>query len=97
MKIRLSRDAIRDIDEIHDYIARDNQRAAARVTARIRSAIERLADHPLGGRIGQLPGTREWLVSRLPYLIIYRVDEEPPSLLIARVYHTSRDRRAEMH
>ena len=44
---------------------------------------------PNRGRIGQLPNTRELVMSPLPYVIVYRV--EPQVVHIFRIVHTSRD------
>jgi predicted transcriptional regulator len=50
---------------------------------------EGLTKFPVIGRAGRLPGTAEFLVPSLPYLIVYRVDAEV--LTIVAVLHTSRD------
>ncbi len=58
-----------------------------RVVARIRVAAERLADHPLMGRAGVVADTREWVVSGLPYIIVYEVHTDRGEVVVLGVYH----------
>lgn len=66
MRIRFTPRARDDLIEIHDYIAAENPRAARRVASTIRDQVRILANHPLLGRRGQLPGTRELVIDRYP-------------------------------
>ncbi|MDB5429339.1 MAG: type toxin-antitoxin system RelE/ParE family toxin [Caulobacter sp.] len=68
-----------------DYIAEDSPRAAARQQDMVEGATDRLADHPLSGREGRMPGTRELVVPATPFIIIYAVRGE--ELAILRVLH----------
>jgi plasmid stabilization system protein ParE len=88
---KLSDEAIDDIGEICDYIARDNPAAADQLESDIFSACEELSRHPLlGHRRSDLTDepVRFWLVRR-HYLIVYHPGAE--MLVIARVIHASRD------
>lgn len=88
MQIRWQDDAIRDLVQARRFIAMDNPSAAEKVAGRIRDAVPQLADHPGMGRPGRVPGTRELALVDIPYLVVYRVEEN--SLVILRVLHTSR-------
>jgi addiction module RelE/StbE family toxin len=88
MRIRWQDDAINDLIQVRRFIAMDNSSAAARVANRIRSAVPELADQPGIGRPGRIPGTRERVLTDIPYIIAYRV--EGNSVVILRVIHTSR-------
>lgn len=55
--------------------------------ARIRTAADRLAEQPLTGRKGVVPGTREWVVIGLPYIIVYEVHHDREELLVLGIYH----------
>lgn len=92
MKIRYRQRALRDIDNIHEYIAERNPRAAREVVARIRSAADRLGTWPRAGHIGRARGTYEWVVVGLPYIIVYEIDEEADELAIIAVFHGAQDR-----
>jgi plasmid stabilization system protein ParE len=71
--------------EAQDFIARDNLSAAAAVARRIWDAATKLCDNPNIGRKGHVSGTREWVVTETPYLMVYRVKNDALELL--RVWH----------
>jgi addiction module RelE/StbE family toxin len=77
-----------DLLNIQRYIAEDNPEAALRVAVRIGKKAKILADHPHIGRVGEVPGTREWVVSGLPYTLVYRVKERN-LVEVLRVVHQS--------
>ena len=72
-----------------DVIAADNPDAARRVRHRIRTAVLRLIDFPMSGRNGEVLGTRELVVSTLPYIVVYRVNGDKVEIL--RLLHTAMD------
>ncbi|MBV9861174.1 MAG: type II toxin-antitoxin system RelE/ParE family toxin [Alphaproteobacteria bacterium] len=80
--------AIRDLNAIREFIAQDKPKSADRVRSAIRTAVERLADHPNLGRAGHVDGTRELVIAGTPYIIAYRV--AAGSLRILAVMHGSR-------
>jgi addiction module RelE/StbE family toxin len=80
--------ALNDLESIRKFIANDNPRAATRVHAAIRAAVDPLADLPHVGRAGRVDGTRELVVGSLPYIVVYRVAEDRVRILA--VIHTSR-------
>jgi toxin ParE1/3/4 len=73
MRLRWTAPALRDLEEIGDYIARDNTAAAARLVTDILDRTDLLAKHPHIGRPGRVPGTRELVVTDTPYIVPYRV------------------------
>lgn len=81
MKVSWSRRALYDFDELAAYIARDSEKSAALVEARIHHEAEILSAFPLSGRIGRMPGTRERAVGRTPFIFVYRVDTEEIRIL----------------
>ncbi len=90
MSIRWLSSALAELAHIYEYIARDNSKAAARVFVQIRKATRQLATFPETGRPGHVAGTRELVVSGLPYVVVYRVTGDAVEIL--RVVHTSMDR-----
>jgi len=78
-----------DLAGIISYIALDNPGAAEKVYRAIVATAHRLSRFPEIGRPGRLPGTREFPVTSLPYLIVYQVGTE--AITILAVFHTSRD------
>ena len=87
MNIRWLSSALVQLDRIHGHIARENPKAAAGVFRQIRKAPGQLARFPHLGRHSQVEGTRELVVTGLPYLIVYRVAGDDVEIL--RVFHTS--------
>ena len=55
-RIELTRAALADFDDIYDYIARDNPRAAAQVLRSLDESIQLLSDQPKNGE-GVSPST----------------------------------------
>ncbi len=78
----------RNIESIRDYIAADNPPASARVVAELIKAAEDLPNFPLLGHTGRRTGTRELVLTRYPYTIIYRLTRE--KIAIVAVLHQSR-------
>ena len=77
------------------FIAAENPTAAARVRRSVSSAVLRLPDFPESGRIGQFPGTRELVVTNLPYIVLYRMSGDMVEIL--RVFHTSQEAANPFH
>jgi toxin ParE1/3/4 len=97
LKIIRGEEAIRDIADIHLFIAVENPAAAERFLAALRLSFRTLAQWPEVGpryqtnRAG-LSGMRFWPVRRFAnYLIFYRVTAGPRRLHIIRILHGARD------
>lgn len=89
MRLRWTRLAERDLDDIAAYIGLDSPAAAARVVLELIDQTETLLSrHVALGRPGRVLGTRELVIRGLPYIIAYRVREN--TIEILRVLHTSR-------
>jgi toxin ParE1/3/4 len=88
VRIKWLDEAVLDLIEIRKYIAADKPHTASRVSALIRQSVETLAEHPDIGRPGRIEGTRELILSALPYIIPYRVKSDIIEIL--RVLHAAR-------
>jgi len=71
-----------------EYISKDSPAAAARTVDTVVNAVENLKRFPASGRPGRVPGTRELVVSRTPYIVPYRVRGDTVELLL--VLHAAR-------
>lgn len=91
MRIRYTRAALEDLINIHEHIGRENPVAAGRVVASLRESVGLLGSFPDIGRTGTVSGTREFAVSRYPYVIIYQVVRS--ELHVLNFFHMARDRR----
>ena len=94
MKVVVREAAASDLDDIFDWISRDNPRAAAELVRRIRARINRLAISGLAhvGRLGLVEGTRELVEA--PYIIVYVVDVPSDEITVLAIVHGARDREA---
>ena len=87
MRVRWTRPALNNLDEIQDYVAQDSPSAAFRLAQDIVGRTEALALSPRLGRVGRARGTRELVFADLPYIVVYRLTEV---LEILAVVHTAR-------
>ena len=87
MKLEWSAFSFADRDSIFDYIEADSPRAAIAVDDAIAKAARQLIDFPQSGRIGRVAGTRELVVSALPYIVAYAIQGDVVRIL--RVLHSA--------
>ena len=84
-----SPEAIDDLAALRTYIEQDDPAAAQRVALHIVHNIETLlAGNPEMGRPGRVPGTRELVIPRTPFIVPYRVVGN--TIQILRIYHGAR-------
>jgi len=88
MSVILLPAAQEDLRAIYAYYADRNPASADRVVGTILKAANGLAQFPLMGRQGVVPGTRERIVTRYPYRIVYHVVDDAVEAL--RLIHTAR-------
>jgi len=81
--------AATDLDHIEDYIAGESSPAiAVDVVLRVIGTTELiLPDHPDGGRLGRVKGTRELVIDGIPFVVVYRQMSASNELQILRVLH----------
>jgi len=92
MKLVFDDQAIADLEDVFNWIARDNPAAAKVVTDRLFSSIELLSSFPRMGHIGRDPETFEWVVPRLPYVVVYEIDWQLDQVIVTAVFHGAQDR-----
>ena len=44
------------------------------------------------GHVGRDAGTHEWVVPRLPYIVVYEVDQVQERVVVVAVFHGAQDR-----
>jgi toxin ParE1/3/4 len=79
--------ALNDRDAQLDYIAQDNPLAAVAQGDRVEDQVDQLLQHPNMGRPGRKQGTRELVISRTPFIVVYRIKGKRIQLL--RLLHGS--------
>lgn len=94
MRVFFSPLAAHDMEEIGDYIFKDNPQAARKITRELRAKCRGLSKYPLRGvsRPDIEPGLRS--ISLGNYLIFYVVNLE--TVRIQRILHGARDLVAAM-
>jgi toxin ParE1/3/4 len=79
--------ATRDLQHLQTYLNEHSPANTQLVVERILRAVERLAQFPYQGRVGRGTGTRELVVQRTPYIIIYWIIDDDGAGEILRVLH----------
>ena len=89
MNVNFTPQALDDLISICEWIAQDDPRTAERIVSRIRQTVILFGLFPNMGHDGDVPGTREFKVTGLPYLIVYRI-ASVTELDILTVVHAKR-------
>jgi len=79
-----------DIDELADYLIGQEEsfQLVEKIVKRILQAPEHLSVMPWSGKPGRVQGTRELLVQKTRYSLVYSVSDT--TVFILRVIHSSR-------
>lgn len=89
MLINWAKTAHKDILGILQYFIDENDTETGQaIVDTLLSSTERLKSFPLSSRQGQIAGTRELVLSKLPYILIYHIPDSD-NVEIIRVVHTS--------
>ena len=89
MRIRWTPAAADDLEHIAKYLQENNPTLARSTVLELYDAAQSLKQFANRGRIGRIAGTRELVISSLPYVIVYQVAGQNVS--IVRVVHSSED------
>jgi toxin ParE1/3/4 len=82
--------AVRQLDQAHDYIAlSSSEKVAARITRHIVASVQQLAAFPMLGRPGRVPGTRELVISNTPFIAAHTTDHD--RIVILALYHGAQE------
>jgi toxin ParE1/3/4 len=87
MRISWSPDAVADLENIVEYIRRDNPVVAQRIGQAIYDRLSVLGAFPYSGRLGRVEGTREFALPLLPFIVVYRLLDHADAVEIVNVIH----------
>jgi toxin ParE1/3/4 len=90
MRIRWTPAAADDLEHIAAYLKADHPDYARATVHEQYEAIRSLRLSPLLSRLGREPGTRELVFDRLPYVVVYRVNED--TIEVLRIWHGAQNR-----
>lgn len=85
MQLRWTREAAADLERIADYLFQQVPERAAELVRAVYEAPALLLEFPYRGRPGKKAGTRELVISALPYLVVYTVHGDV--VLVVRILH----------
>lgn len=86
-RIRWSAEAAADLEGIRGYLREHHPSYMQSTIRKLYDAARSLKQMPHRGRIGQKAGTREMVMTPLPYIIIYGVESD--MVHIFRVLHAA--------
>jgi len=90
-EVIITRSALRDLEQIRVYIARDNPSAAQAFGLKLLDEAQSLSAFPeRGGFVAERPGARFVMVH--PYLVVYRIVEKSRTVRVLRFWHGARER-----
>ena len=89
MVIWWSTPATQQLAAAHEFIAADDEAAAAEIANHIWDSVDILARHPFAGRNGRVAGTREPIIPGTPFLVAYRIEKNEVRILA--VLHAARE------
>lgn len=78
--------ALKNLQEIKNYIEAESPQSAKIVADQIKKTVSLLQENPHIGKPSLVDGFREMQVSKLPFVIPYKVINN--TIIIARVFHT---------
>lgn len=90
--------ALTDRKRLFDYIEAEHPYAAVALDDRLLKQTQQLKQFPQSGRRGRVVGTRELVVQRTPYVVIYEMLGD--TVRILRVLHEAQQwptERMELH
>ena len=85
MELRWTEEAAADLERIADYLFEQMPGRAIDLIHILYESPYSLLSFPQRGRLGKKNGTRELVLTRLPYVLTYRVIDE--TIILLRILH----------
>lgn len=85
MRLRWTREAADDLEHIADYLLTHTPSRAQQLIRAVYDAPSELLTFPNRGRNGKKEGTRELVLSPLPYIVVYKVVGD--IIFVVRILH----------
>ena len=86
-ELRWTKEAAADLENIANYLFENTPERAADLVQEIYDAPTAMVTFPYRGRVGRKLGTRELVLSPLPYVVDYQVRGE--AVHVVRILHGS--------
>lgn len=88
LRLKWSPDALCDFDSALLYLDQQNPAKATEMALAVKKAESLLCEYPRVAREGRISGTREYVLKKFPYILVFRAKTEV--LEILAFFHTSR-------
>ncbi len=85
MELRWTEEAAADLEHITNYLFQNAPERAAELVRAVYNAPVALLTFPYRGRAGKKEGTRELVLSSLPYVVVYQISGEV--IHVVRILH----------
>jgi toxin ParE1/3/4 len=89
MQLRWTTAATSDLEAIANYLFDNSPQNAAQLIRKVYEAPLRLINFPNLGRPGKKEGTRELVLTPLPYVVVYQIVNG--ALFVVRILHGAQD------
>lgn len=92
MRLRYTDAAREDLRDIVRYGLAEGLGVATAIVNEIDQRLRTLATQPNSGRKGRIPGTREWVLAPLPFIVVYRLEpaQAPTEAHVINIVHGAR-------
>ena len=88
MRLVWTSTAAADLEQIFDYLLEKRPKLVTTTIQRILTSVSELRQFPRRGRPGRREGTRELVLTQLPYLVVYQIVDQ--RIRVLRVLHGAR-------
>lgn len=88
MNVIWSAASVKQLQEVVDYIQGESSVGTISTRRRILETVRRVGEMPHSGRIGRVEGTREVVIPRSPYIVVYQLTAQAVEVL--GIWHGAR-------
>jgi toxin ParE1/3/4 len=88
MNVIWSAAAVRHLQGVVEYLEGESVRRTITIRRRILKTVRQLGQMTYSGRVGRVDGTREAVVPRSPYIVVYEVSAQ--AVEIVGIWHGAR-------
>jgi addiction module RelE/StbE family toxin len=78
------------MESLYDFIYKEDKSAARSVVEKIYHSCLNIEIFPLAGRVGIVDSTREFVIPKTKYIIVYKVVDT--RVIVIGLYHTAMSR-----
>jgi plasmid stabilization system protein ParE len=89
MRVRWSNEVVAQLNEIVEFLSLSSAGLAQRVATEIYEGAESLVTFPHRGRLGPVPGTREWVIPAHGFILTYEVIGD--GIFILAIHHGAQE------